>query len=287
MSTSFIALGIASGAVIGLVIGLGLLSLGFGIFETFFGKAKLIVLKSSKHTNGFAFALKWNSAKDPAKIDRVRVKLFNPHGKPTQLDISRAIDTQDDSFATEVDMGPEYLELLSAQGLEKSRVQVELASSKEGIDFQFEYAGAKFKKLIEEASETVESMGKSYEAAVSKPPIDIPTRSFIADTVPGKGAQLAIATNPAFEAYFQNMGGGGGAAGAAAGGAPAENFAVSKVWIAPGCIVCNACEDIYPEVFDVQADTCIIRPNAPLDNGLKIQEAAEACPVEVIKFDKA
>ncbi|MCB9091049.1 MAG: ferredoxin [Halobacteriovoraceae bacterium] len=83
------------------------------------------------------------------------------------------------------------------------------------------------------------------------------------------------------------MGGGGGAAGAAAGGAPAENFAVSKVWIAPGCIVCNACEDIYPEVFDVQADTCIIRPNAPLDNGLKIQEAAEACPVEVIKFDKA
>ncbi|MGE0207338.1 MAG: ferredoxin [Candidatus Babeliales bacterium] len=55
----------------------------------------------------------------------------------------------------------------------------------------------------------------------------------------------------------------------------------------PGCIVCNACEDIYKEVFEVKADTCIIRPNAPLDDGLRIQEAAEACPVEVIKFTKA
>ena len=65
------------------------------------------------------------------------------------------------------------------------------------------------------------------------------------------------------------------------------NFAVSKVWIEPGCIVCNACEDIFPEVFEVLADTCIIRPGAPLDDGLKVEEAAEACPVEVIKFTKA
>jgi len=59
------------------------------------------------------------------------------------------------------------------------------------------------------------------------------------------------------------------------------------VWIEPGCIVCNACEDIYQEVFEVTSDSCIIRPNAPLDDGLRIQDAAEACPVEVIKFTKA
>jgi cytochrome b6-f complex iron-sulfur subunit len=65
---------------------------------------------------------------------------------------------------------------------------------------------------------------------------------------------------------------------------------VTKVWIAPGCIVCDACENDCPEVFDVQEETCLIRPPAmnaeflkPLTPSIKI--AAEGCPVEVIKFD--
>ena len=66
-----------------------------------------------------------------------------------------------------------------------------------------------------------------------------------------------------------------------------ENFAVSKVWIDPGCIVCDACEGIFPEVFEVTEDTCLIRPDAPMNDGLRIEEAAEACPVEVIKYTKA
>lgn len=65
---------------------------------------------------------------------------------------------------------------------------------------------------------------------------------------------------------------------------------VTKVWIAPGCIVCDACENDCPEVFDVQEDTCIIRPPAQSADFLKpltpsIQVAAEGCPVEVIKFE--
>lgn len=69
---------------------------------------------------------------------------------------------------------------------------------------------------------------------------------------------------------------------------------VTKVWIAPGCIVCDACETTAPDVFEVQHDneTCIIRP-AALDaeftkprTGI-IKEAAEECPVDVIKFDVA
>ena len=32
---------------------------------------------------------------------------------------------------------------------------------------------------------------------------------------------------------------------------------ITKVWIAPGCIVCDACENDCPEVFDVQEDTCL------------------------------
>src|SRR3954469_22813011 len=65
---------------------------------------------------------------------------------------------------------------------------------------------------------------------------------------------------------------------------------VVKVWIAPGCIVCDSCENDCPEVFDVQEQTCIIRPPAMSADFLKpltqsIQIAAEGCPVDVIKFD--
>jgi len=65
---------------------------------------------------------------------------------------------------------------------------------------------------------------------------------------------------------------------------------VVKVWIAPGCIVCDACETDCPEVFDVQEETCIIRPEANSDSFTRpltpsIIVAAEGCPVDVIKFD--
>ncbi|MBC7428701.1 MAG: ferredoxin [Bacteriovorax sp.] len=79
----------------------------------------------------------------------------------------------------------------------------------------------------------------------------------------------------------------GAVGGGAAVGPAVVNFNIAKVWIEPGCIVCDACEAIFPEVFEVTDSTCIIRPGAPLNDGLKMQEAAEACPVEVIKFTKA
>src|ERR1041385_254909 len=65
---------------------------------------------------------------------------------------------------------------------------------------------------------------------------------------------------------------------------------ITKVWIAPGCIVCDACENDCPEVFDVQEQTCIIRPPAMSADFLKpltpsIIVAAEGCPVDVIKFE--
>ncbi len=65
---------------------------------------------------------------------------------------------------------------------------------------------------------------------------------------------------------------------------------VTKVWIEEGCIVCDACETAAPTVFEVLDDSCIIRPAAletdftkPLS--LEIEDAAEECPVDVIKFD--
>ena len=290
MSTSLIAMGVAAFLVINLVVGLGALSLLFGTFETLFGKPKVTFLRPTKSGNIFAFGFKWNSAKEPAALDTIRLRLFNPFGSPTQVEVSKPFESKTSSFAAEVDMGPGFIELLGAKGFDHATIQVEVISSRDGVVFQFDMSGPKFKKLVFDAHQTVAEFiadNKLDQSKKSSPPIDIPIRSFIADTVPGKGAQLAIPTNPAFAAAFagQAATAGGAAAGAAA--PAAENFKVAKVWIEPGCIVCNACEDIYKEVFEVLADTCIIRPNAPLDDGLRMQEAAEACPVEVIKFTKA
>lgn len=83
-------------------------------------------------------------------------------------------------------------------------------------------------------------------------------------------------------------------------------MAITTVWIEDGCIVCNACETACPEVFHVTEDTCHIRAEAREDatedtnlesKGVlkgdtgssledQIVEAAEGCPVEVIKFEK-
>jgi ferredoxin len=283
-------MGVALVLVLGLIIGIGSLSLLLGAVESLFGKPNLKILKTEKHEGGFAFAFEWNSAKEPAKFDGVKVRLFNPSGSPAQMEVYKKFDPQEDRFAAEVDMGKAYLKILGVDNFDQTRVQVELLSSKDGITYHFEMKGSKFKNDINNATQTVaqyneKNFGGEDRFFTGQDPIVIPQRSFIAETVPGKGAQVAIPTNPAFEAYFSNMGGAGG--GGAAEAATQENFTVSKVWIEPGCIVCNACEDIYPEVFDVTADTCLIRPGAPLDDGLKIEEAAEACPVEVIKFTKA
>ena len=67
---------------------------------------------------------------------------------------------------------------------------------------------------------------------------------------------------------------------------------VLRVWIEPGCIVCNACEGTCPDVFHVEPDGSTVRPDAMNSELLKsradaIREAAAGCPVEVIKFETA
>ena len=282
-------MGVALFMVINLVVGLGILSLLFGTFDTFFGKPKLTLLRSTNKGNTFAFGFRWNAAKEPIAIDTIRLRLFNPFGSPTQVEAAQSFEAKKTSFAIETDLGPAFIELLGAKNFDLAVITVEVGSTRDGVNFTFEMKGPKFRRMIEEANQTVAEYIAEHKldsVKKSQPPIDIPIRSFIADTVPGRGPALKLATNPVFAGEFAAAGAGAAAAGGPAAPA-AENFKVAKVWIEPGCIVCNACEDIYKEVFEVLADTCIIRPNAPLDDGLRMQEAAEACPVEVIKFTKA
>lgn len=70
-------------------------------------------------------------------------------------------------------------------------------------------------------------------------------------------------------------------------------MAIRRVWIDEGCISCNLCEDLVPEVFEVPAgDTCrpvkghekLLTGDEEMDE--RVQEAADSCPVEVIQLDR-
>jgi cytochrome b6-f complex iron-sulfur subunit len=65
---------------------------------------------------------------------------------------------------------------------------------------------------------------------------------------------------------------------------------ITRVWIDYGCIACDSCETLCPDVFEVQEETCVIRPEALAVEFTKprtdaIRDAAKECPVDVIKFE--
>jgi len=63
-------------------------------------------------------------------------------------------------------------------------------------------------------------------------------------------------------------------------------MSISKVWIEEGCTACGLCEDTCPEVFEME-DVAIVKADAVFDgNEDAIIEAAEDCPVEVIKYEE-
>lgn len=60
---------------------------------------------------------------------------------------------------------------------------------------------------------------------------------------------------------------------------------ISKVYIIDGCIACGLCEEICPEVFKLE-DLATVLPGVNYsDYEAQIKEAAESCPVEVIKYE--
>lgn len=279
MNTQLVSFAVALIMGIGLVAGIGLLSLLSGSVHFFANGPKFHFLKSTKGTNYFAFGFTWDADREPAKIDSIKLRLFNPFGNPTQLEFTKVFDAASFDFARELEMVPSFGEFTKAKNFDEALVQIEISSTKDGFTHQLEMKGKDFLKKSSTAKFNVSDFLKSIEVADNGPEVKVPERTFISPALPKPERLLKLATNPEFAGQF--------AGGAAETQAVKENFSVSKVWIEPGCIVCNACEGIFPEVFEVTDSTCLIRAGAPLNDGLKIQEAAEACPVEVIKFNRA
>lgn len=66
-------------------------------------------------------------------------------------------------------------------------------------------------------------------------------------------------------------------------------MAITKVWIEEGCTACGLCEDIAPEVFELgDREEAIVKTDADFSSFEdEIKEAAESCPVEVIKIEES
>ena len=63
-------------------------------------------------------------------------------------------------------------------------------------------------------------------------------------------------------------------------------MAIAKVWVEEDCIACGVCEDLCPQVFFVE-DMSNVKEGVDFSQYVdQIHEAAESCPVEVIKFSE-
>jgi ferredoxin len=63
-------------------------------------------------------------------------------------------------------------------------------------------------------------------------------------------------------------------------------MAVSRVWIEDGCISCGVAEGICPKVFKVVDSNTVIEGADLSSFEVKIKEAAESCPVDVIMYEE-
>jgi len=62
-------------------------------------------------------------------------------------------------------------------------------------------------------------------------------------------------------------------------------MAITKVWIEDGCISCALCSDACPDVFVMDDVAAVIAGADFTANEDAVKEAADSCPVEVIKYE--
>jgi ferredoxin len=60
---------------------------------------------------------------------------------------------------------------------------------------------------------------------------------------------------------------------------------IKKVWIEEGCTACGLCENICPNVFAMPDEAIVIESADFSAYEPEIIDAAESCPVEIIKYE--
>ena len=66
-------------------------------------------------------------------------------------------------------------------------------------------------------------------------------------------------------------------------------MSITKVWIEDGCISCGMSSATCPEVFEIpdDHDSNIVKENVDFSQfEEEIKEAADGCPVDVIKYEE-
>jgi len=63
-------------------------------------------------------------------------------------------------------------------------------------------------------------------------------------------------------------------------------MAITKVWVEEDCTACGVCADICPDVFEIKDIAPILEGVNFSDYEAQIKDAAESCPVEVIKYSE-
>lgn len=66
-------------------------------------------------------------------------------------------------------------------------------------------------------------------------------------------------------------------------------MAITRVWIEEGCIACRVSVDSCPAVFELPDDAHATSVKQGVDYSqydAEIREAAETCPVDVIRFEE-
>ena len=66
-------------------------------------------------------------------------------------------------------------------------------------------------------------------------------------------------------------------------------MAINKVWIEPGCILCNLSVDSCSSVFEIPdgSDAAQVKEGVDFSaHDADIRMAAEGCPVQVIQFEE-
>ena len=61
---------------------------------------------------------------------------------------------------------------------------------------------------------------------------------------------------------------------------------MKQVWVDDTCVGCGSCVEICSAVFELEGELATIKKGADLSLDKEIIDAAEACPVEAIHYEK-